>query len=98
MARRWRALHKRRARKLALSVQDYERWRPTGWEVVYSRDCDDDDDPYEYDEDYDGDCFHCGGDGWIDGYDDDPLWFSPGELTRCSSCNGSGRAKDMTIW
>lgn len=48
--------------------------------------------------DDDGDCGFCGGDGWIDGYDDDPLWFAPGEMARCASCNGSGRAKDMTIW
>lgn len=29
-------------------------------------------------------------DGWIDGYEDDPLWFSPGELERCSECQGKG--------
>lgn len=51
-----------------------------------------------YNDDDDGDCAFCGGDGWIDGYDDDPLWFLPGETTRCASCNGSGRAKDQTIW
>lgn len=63
--------------------------------------------PWEQDYDYgdyydddegDGDCWHCGGDGCIDGYEDDPLWFEPGEMERCSSCYGSGRAKDMTIW
>lgn len=57
---------------------------------VYDRD--------DWDEDDDGDCFHCGGEGYVDGYEDDPLWFSPGEMERCSSCGGSGRAKDMTIW
>lgn len=43
-------------------------------------------------------CWHCGGEGYIDGYEDDPLWFSPGEIERCASCGGSGLAKDMTIW
>ena len=57
-------------------------------------DCDYDDDNY----DDDGDCAFCGGDGWIDGYEDDPLWYEPGEMARCASCNGSGRAKDQTIW
>lgn len=52
----------------------------------------------EYDDDYEGDCFHCGGDGYIDGYEDDPLWFEPGEMERCASCGGTGRSKDMTIW
>jgi hypothetical protein len=46
----------------------------------------------------DGECFYCGGEGWIDGYEDDPLWYAPGEMDRCSSCGGSGAAKDMTIW
>lgn len=56
-----------------------------------------DDDEYDYDEDG-ADCLCCGGDGWVDGYENDPLWYSPGELERCSSCNGSGRRKDMTSW
>ena len=45
-----------------------------------------------------GDCAFCDGDGWIDGYEDDPLWYEPGEMVRCASCGGSGRAKDQTIW
>ena len=34
----------------------------------------------------------CGGcdDGWIDGYEEDPLWFDPGDLDRCRQCNGRG--------
>lgn len=59
-------------------------------------------DDYYYDDEGDyegnGDCWHCGGDGWVDGSENDPLWFAPGEFERCSSCGGSGRAKDMTIW
>lgn len=97
MASRWRALHRRKARKFQPTCDP---WQPSGWESIYSRDYDDDD--YDYDPDYDdesdGDCFHCGGDGYIDGYEDDPMWFEPGEMERCSSCNGSGRAIDMTIW
>jgi hypothetical protein len=48
--------------------------------------------------DYDGDCAVCGGDGWVRGYEEDPIFYAPDELIRCASCNGSGRAKDMTIW
>lgn len=29
-------------------------------------------------------------DGWVDGYEDDPLWFEPGELERCGECGGEG--------
>ena len=63
----------------------------------------DDDSDYdddEYEEVEGRDCFHCGGDGWVEC--DAPIeCTSPhnefGEC-RCSSCNGSGLAKDMTIW
>ena len=60
----------------------------------------DEGDWFDYDDkfDGDGDCAFCGGDGWIDGYEDDPLWYLPGEMERCASCGGSGSAKDMTIW
>lgn len=51
-------------------------------------DCDYDDDNF----DDDGDCGFCCGDGWIDGYDDDPLWFAPGEMARCASCGGTGNS------
>jgi hypothetical protein len=59
-----------------------------------------DDDPYDdYEfEDHEGDCGFCGGDGWVDGYEDDPIFYDPDELIRCASCNGSGLRKDMTIW
>jgi hypothetical protein len=29
-------------------------------------------------------------DGWIDRYDEDPLWYSPGEEERCDTCVGTG--------
>ena len=63
--------------------------------------CDDDDELLDDEES--GDCFHCGGDGYVECPD-------PIECTRrhvavgdtlyraCGSCGGSGRAKDMTIW
>lgn len=54
-------------------------------------------DDYDCDEDR-ADCAFCGGDGWIDGYEDDPLWFELGEMELCASCGGSGLAKDQTIW
>ncbi len=37
MAKRWSLLHRRRARKNRLEPADYEPWRPSGWEDVYSR-------------------------------------------------------------
>lgn len=29
-------------------------------------------------------------DGWIDAYEDDPLWYEPGELEMCQECEGRG--------
>lgn len=75
-----------------VGMNQVEKARPAGMGDWF--DCDYDDDNF----DDDGDCGFCGGDGWLDGYEDDPLWFEPGEMARCASCNGSGRAKDMTIW
>jgi hypothetical protein len=51
-------------------------------------------------DDEDGDCFWCHGEGWREC--DDPIQCtSPhnkyGEC-QCGSCGGSGRAADMTIW
>lgn len=61
MAKRWRALHRRRARKLQ---PNYEPWCPSGWESIYSRDYDDDDDFPDYDEWNDMErCSSCGGTG-----------------------------------
>lgn len=57
------------------------------------------DDWPEYDDcDDDNGCFHCDGEGWTDAHGEDPINFAEGEMMRCSSCGGSGRAKDMTIW
>jgi hypothetical protein len=57
------------------------------------------DDEGEYG-DPENDCFHCGGEGWQECRD--PIQCtgqhnSLGEC-RCSSCGGSGLAKDQTIW
>lgn len=56
-----------------------------------------------------GRCFWCAGEGWDEC--DDPIECTnahhvvknpdgsyAGQLCRCSSCGGSGLAKDMTIW
>lgn len=53
----------------------------------------------EHDDDYedeDGYCFWCGGDGMVE--TDDPLWDGFGAWVPCSSCGGTGKAEDMTIW
>ena len=44
---------------------------------------------------YEPECLVCGGEGFID--NPDPLWygFDVKEI-RCTSCGGSGLAKDMT--
>jgi hypothetical protein len=35
-------------------------------------------------------CLLCGGDGYLDKYDDDPLVYEPGELIECPDCYGGG--------
>lgn len=58
------------------------------------------DDLDDWDDNCEGDCHWCAGEGWTEC--DDPIQctneHSPDGLCRCSSCGGSGRAKDMTIW
>lgn len=91
MATRLKVLKRRRKRAL-LKIQSQS--------VIASHVLWDEGDWFDYDEDdYEWwDCAFCGGDGWIDGYEDDPLWFEPGEMELCASCGGSGLAKDQTIW
>lgn len=36
------------------------------------------------------DCSACGGDGYFDGYEEDPNWYAPGEEVPCSQCGGKG--------
>lgn len=60
----------------------------------------DDDDRFPDDDEDGGDCHWCGGDGWVECHD--PIQCTRQhdqfDLCRCSSCGGSGAAKDMTIW
>lgn len=35
-------------------------------------------------------CSACGGDGFFDGYEEDPNWYQPGECVDCSQCAGQG--------
>lgn len=37
-----------------------------------------------------GCCGMCDGSGVIDGYEDDPNWYEPGETKPCPQCGGSG--------
>lgn len=65
-------------------------------------------DDYYDDGELDGNCHWCGGEGWVEC--GDPLECTRQHLKhttpagvyyqecRCSSCGGSGKAEDMTIW
>lgn len=58
----------------------------------------------DWTEDYDTPCPHCShevtrwrdcdavgcDDGEIDEYEDDPLWFEPGDTSACEECDGTG--------
>ena len=35
-------------------------------------------------------CNACGGEGGHDGYEEDPNWYQPGEMTTCCQCGGTG--------
>lgn len=36
-------------------------------------------------------CYQVGcEDGYYDAWEDDPLWYSPGETERCETCQGKG--------
>lgn len=35
-------------------------------------------------------CPQCGGEGDFDGYDEDPMWYDPGDMVPCGYCNGRG--------
>lgn len=38
----------------------------------------------------DDSCWNCGGEGYFDLYDEDPLWYDEDEIEMCSECKGSG--------
>lgn len=58
---------------------------------------DDDFPDYEWDDDYDLECTHCGGEGFCDD-GSDPLGNCPDELHRCHACGGSGNRSDQRIF
>ena len=35
-------------------------------------------------------CWYGCVDGYFDGYDDDPMWYDPGDLIMCGECHGKG--------
>lgn len=35
-------------------------------------------------------CSDCGGEGYRELYDEDPLWYDPDETETCEICNGTG--------
>ncbi len=35
-------------------------------------------------------CSDCGGDGWHDAYELDPLWYDEGDTIPCDMCQGNG--------
>lgn len=35
-------------------------------------------------------CSECGGEGGRDGYEEDPLWYDPGDIIPCDWCRGQG--------
>ena len=36
------------------------------------------------------DCDACGGEGEFDAYEDDPMWYDPGDTEPCHQCGGLG--------
>ena len=36
------------------------------------------------------DCWSCGGEGYRELYDDDPLWYDPDDTESCHECGGKG--------
>ena len=39
---------------------------------------------------YQRNCEGCGGDGENEVYDDDPMWYEPGDTEICETCSGKG--------
>lgn len=35
-------------------------------------------------------CWSCGGEGYHDLYEDDPLWYDEDDIEHCDVCNGKG--------
>lgn len=50
---------------------------------------------YDDEPGFEDDCHHCGGEGWVDGTDEDPPWHGWNHpMIDCPCCGGSGHAKD----
>jgi DnaJ-class molecular chaperone len=47
-------------------------------------------DDYETPEEMPETCGMCNGYGFIDGYDEEPTWYKPGEMICCPECGGTG--------
>jgi hypothetical protein len=53
----------------------------------------------DYEPDYRDDCHYCGGEGWVDGTDEDPWWHGWNHpAIDCPCCGGSGDAKHCRFW
>jgi DnaJ-class molecular chaperone len=48
------------------------------------------DDDYETLEEMSETCIMCEGYGFIDGYDEDPIYYKRGEMICCPECGGTG--------
>ena len=35
-------------------------------------------------------CEACGGEGEYDCYEEDPMWYGPGDMKACAQCGGTG--------
>lgn len=35
-------------------------------------------------------CWDCGGDGYIEVYESDPMWYDEDDVERCDTCEGQG--------
>ncbi len=88
--RRRRARHRRAARRVRRARERHI--SAADWAAYYKAN--------EYDDIADdAACGWCGGEGLVPGDEmDDPLWYDVDEFYPCSSCGGSGLAKDMTCW
>jgi len=49
-----------------------------------------DDEFYESDEQESVTCWKCGGAGYFDLVEEDPLWFDEGDQEQCDECKGKG--------
>lgn len=57
---------------------------------------------FDYNDDLDDECWRCGGEGWISGYEiasqNDYGLIDSHKSYMCPCCHGSGLAKHCTYW